>query len=379
MDKKEKYYSLLVRKRNFKTKNYLFYENIRIFAKKIQSILKNNYRNNLNKTLSKINEYKDKDYIIFHNPSFLGVSSATRELFDNLVPCTDIYFIWDINKIVKAIINNNIKMVYFSAFCYNWKNIAIKLKKYNSDIVIKTFWHGSHSQVLDTYGWLRNSEIIKLHKLGIIDEMGTCKESILGFYNKNDFNSIFLNNTVYFKGKDYMKKDNHKGIKIGIYSANGDWRKNMMPQVAVVKLFKDAKIDMCPLNKSAKKLADSLNINMEGPDKPIPREELLTRMSMNDVNLYVTFSECAPMLPLESLEVGVPCITGNNHHFFKDTPLEKYLVVNNETDLEEIKSKIDLCIKEKDTIIKLYNTWKKENDSFTKKQINKYLGGVKHE
>lgn len=153
----------------------------------------------------------------------------------------------------------------------------------------------------------------------------------------------------------------------------------MMCQVAAVKLLKDATIDMVPLNKQAKKLADSLDVVMEGPDKPIPREELFKRMSKNDVNLYVTFSECAPMLPLESLEVGVPCITGNNHHFFKGTELEKYLVVNNETDVEEIKKKIDKCIKEKDTILKLYKTWKKENDNYTKKQIKMYLGGVKNE
>lgn len=378
-NKKERYYFLIMFKRNFITKNYILYENVRIFAKKIESIIKNNYRNSIKKTILEINKNKNKKYIIFHNPTFLGVSSATKELFENLVPCTDVYFLWDVNKIVKAIIDNNIKEVYFSAFCYNWKKIVTKLKKENSNIVIKTFWHGSHSQVLDTYGWLRNSEIINLHKKDKVDQMATCKKSMLEFYDENKFNSHFLNNTVYFDGKKYKENKVHDGIKIGIYSANGDWRKNMMCQVAAVKLLKNASIDMVPLNKEAKKLADSLDIIMEGPNKPILREDLFKRMSKNDVNLYITFSECAPMLPLESLEVGVPCITGNNHHFFKGTELEKYLVVNNETDIEEIKKKIEKCIKEKETILKLYKTWKKENDSNTKKQIKSYLGGVKNE
>lgn len=362
-----------------KKKNYLLYENVRINAKKVEAIIKNKYRDGIKKTIDTINKYNGKKYIIFHNPSFLGVSSATKELFDNLVPCTDIYFSWDVDRIVKAILDNNIKEVYFSAFCYNWKKVASKLKKANNKIVIKTFWHGSHSQVLDTYGWLRNTEIFKLHKDGIINQMGTCKESILDFYNENDFNSIFLNNTVNFDGKKFISKEKHDGVKIGIYAANGDWRKNMMCQVAAVKLVKDAYIDMVPLNKDAKRLADSLEVEIDGPSKPIPREDLFKRMSKNDVNIYVTFSECAPMLPLESLEVGVPCLTGNNHHFFKGTELEKYLVINNETDVEEIKKKIDKCIKEKDKIIKLYKTWKKENDMFTKEQIKLYLGGVENE
>ena len=114
---------------------------------------------------------------------------------------------------------------------------------------------------------------------------------------------------------------------------------------------------------------------MDGPSKIIPREELLSRMAKNDVNLYVTFSECAPMLPLESLEVGVPCISGNNHHYFKNTPLEKYLIINNETDVLEIKEKIELCIKEKSEILRLYKNWKVDNALYTKKQIDKFIGG----
>lgn len=49
-----------------------------------------------------------------------------------------------------------------------WKDLAIYLKKQNPNIKIKTFWHGSHSQVLESYGWDRNMEIYKLHKQGIM-------------------------------------------------------------------------------------------------------------------------------------------------------------------------------------------------------------------
>ena len=69
-------------------------------------------------------------------------------------------------------------------------------------------------------------------------------------------------------------------------------------------------------------------------------------MSNNTINLYVTFSECSPMLPLESLELEVPCITGNNHHYFKENNLlKKYLVIENETSIEEIKEKIKNFLK----------------------------------
>ena len=58
----------------------------------------------------------------------------------------------------------NLKQVIFSSFAFGWADLAVYIKKYNPNIKIKTFWHGSHSQILDIYGWARNQEIIKLHK-----------------------------------------------------------------------------------------------------------------------------------------------------------------------------------------------------------------------
>ena len=96
-------------------------------------------------------------------------------------------------------------------------------------------------------------------------------------------------------------------------------------------------------------------------------------MSNNSINLYVTFSECAPMLPIESFEVNVPCILGNNNHYFKDTELEKYIVVKNEENPKEVSDKIISCIENKEKIMTLYKTWKKENDALSKKSVKDFL------
>ena len=371
--------SLVNTKRKLFKLTYLEREKIRMFCKALQESRTEKYRSSIKKTINEIRNNKGNDYIIFHNPIFLGVTSATKELFDYLVPAGDIYRKKDINLIVNTILENDIKKVYFSAFCYNCKKIVINLKKANPDIICITYLHGSHSQILDTFGWNRNMGIIDLHRKGYIDEMATCKESIIKFYDANNFKSIFLSNNVNFDGSDYVSKEKNKNIKLGVYSANTDWRKNMMCQIGAAKLIKNAVVDMVPLNPEAKKLADLIGIKMEGLKKPVPREEILARMAKNDINLYGTFSECAPMVPLESLEVGVPCISGNNHHFFQNTPLEKYLILNNETDIEEIKEKIELCIKEKETILKLYQEWKIQNDKFTKDQVKKFIGGDTNE
>ena len=147
----------------------------------------------------------------------------------------------------------------------------------------------------------------------------------------------------------------------------------MFTQMAAVALIDNVVLDMVPLNDSAKEFAEILGLKLEGEEKPLKREDLIARMSKNTVNLYVTFSECSPMLPLESFEMNVPCITGNNHHYFKDSKLEKYLVVNNEESPLEIKEKIELCMKEKETILKLYKEFREKNMKEATKEVTEFL------
>lgn len=319
------------------------------------------YKNDLKRAedaLHKING----DYIVMHNPDWLGITSATIELFnDNRVPCGEFLRKKDARKFANKILKKNIKQVVFSAMCIGWKDLAYYLKKKNPNIIIKVFWHGSISQVSEPYGWERNIELIDMSKDGTITTFGTCKESLVKFYEHLGINTKFIMNNVVLNEK--IKHNEPKNTVIGLYAAKkDDWRKNLFAQIAAVSLIKDATIDIIPMDYEAATFASNLGLKVTGIDKPVPRDELLKRMANNTMNLYVTFSECAPMLPIESFEVGTICLTGNNHHYFKNTELEKYLVVDNEESPVEIAKKIELCINNKDKVMKLYKTWKKEND-----------------
>ena len=338
-----------------------------------KALITENYLKNIDNTIKYINAYNSADYIILHNGEWFGVTSATKELFENTVDCRELYRKEDVVRVGNAIIDNNIKQVIFSAFSIGDKDLAIYLKNKNPNIKIKSFWHGSHSQIHDTYGWPRNIEIIELHKKGIIDVMGTCKESIMEFYKNEGYKCFFLTNKVTTDVKPEKKKNNKK-LLIGLYAAKcDDWRKNMYSQMAAVSLIKDAVIDMTPLNDSAIEFAKQIGVEIQGENKSVPREELLKRISKNDINLYVTYSECAPMLPLESFEMGVPCILGNNNHYFKDSELEKYIVVDNEESPTAIKKQIEKCLANKEKVMKLYNDFKKKNLSSAKKSVKEYM------
>lgn len=339
------------------------------------SLITEEYLSRLDGTLKDIeNNVKDnKNYLVFYNKYWLGVTSATKELFDNLVDCGELYRKEDIKKIGNIIINSNIEQVIFSSFAIGWKDLVKYLKKKKPTLKIKTYWHGSHSQILDSYGWQRNIEIIELHKKNMVDVMATCKESLLNFYKQEGYVGQFLTNKVSTLVKPTNDKS-EKNIRVGLYAAKcDDWRKNMYTQMAAVSLIENAVIDMVPLNESAKEFAKILGVKIEGLETPLKRDELLKRMSNNNINLYVTYSECAPMLPLESMEMNVVCITGNNHHYFKDSELEKYLIVNNEEDPIEIKEKILNGIKNEKKIISLYKKYSEFNLKDSREKINKFL------
>lgn len=320
------------------------------------------------------------DYVIIHNPRWLGVTSATKELFKNLLPLEEVFLDKNVNLISDMILKSKVKQVIFSAFDYGWDKIAIRLKKLNPEIKIKSFWHGSHSQVIEKINWETNVMIINLHKQGIIDVMGTCKESLVNFYKSQGYETAFLNNTVVLNDELKKRIENKKKniqntdkLKLGLYSAGTDWRKNTYNQVMAASLFKNATLEVIPLRYELQKIAYKNDLNIIGSDSHLKREDLLLEMAKNDITLYVTFSECAPMLPIESLEVGTICITGNNHHYFDNTKLYDYLVVEREDDVMAIYEKINYALEHKDEIFKLYKEWKKSNDERTKKSVEEFL------
>ena len=343
--------------------------------KKVKVKITDEYLERIENTISNISKTTKKDYLVFHNKEFFGVTSSTYELFDNCVDCGEIYQKKDAQRIATEIVNKDIKQVIFSSLSLGQKYIIEEIKKKNSDIKVKAYWHGSHSQILDGYGWNRFQEIVNLHKKGKINAIGTCKKSLYNFYKEQGLNIYFISNVVKlpFTVKPPKKT---KEIRIGLYAAScTNWRKNVFTQMAAVAKIPNATLDMVPLNETAKNFAKTLDLKIDGLESSLPREELIKRMANNNVNLYVTFSECSPMLPLESFEVGVPCITGNNFHYFENSELEKEIVVDNEDNINDIYEKIERSMNNKEKIVKLYQKFKKENENSSKEQVKAFLEG----
>lgn len=314
---------------------------------------------NYNETINQLNNVKNK-YVAFYNFDWFGVGNATKDLFESSVGLPENMSQEKVKKLCKIIKSKKIELVIFSGFCYNWSQIVDELNREDS-IKIKVLWHGSNAMHLEKYDFDMFNYIFDLLKRNIIFSIGFVKKSMYEMYKTLGYNVEFVMNNVTIEKSNYKKvyKENNKCLQIGLYASGNRWVKNFYNQLSAISLLEDPIADVVPLSDNCIQFGKLLKINIIGSNN-VSREELLTRMSKNDINLYVTFVECAPLIPLESLEMGVPCLTSGNHHYWENEELEKYLVVNKNDNPIEIAKSIKYVLENKNKILQLYNIWKKK-------------------
>ena len=312
-----------------------------------------------------INEIGNKSFVVIYNPECIGIKNSVKELFgkENCIKLYEICNEKQICNIAKAIVDKNFKQVIFATMAYGYKDLAEKIYELNNKIKIKFMWHGSHSLFVNYNEQKFLEEILQLQKRNIVTSVGFFKKSMKEFYSKKGYKSYWLMNDVNLDKNKIERNEENNDIKIGLYSSGDRWEKNTYNQLSACAMLKNIYVDVVPMTKLASSFCKLMNIRTINEDNEfsLKRKELIKRMSKNTINLYVTFTECSPMIPLESFEVGVPCIIGNNTDYFNENEIENFIVVKEEDNIDEIYSKINLCIENKEKVLKLYKNWKKEH------------------
>ena len=331
----------------------------------------------------RINEIKEK--LSKQNETFLGIchpewievrNSTIDTSGENVLELKEQYNDVEAKMIAQEIINAGKRMVFFSAFAYGWEKIIKALKEIDDSVEIRIVIHGSNSLLSEPYDWDVYKIMLDLYNEKKVDKLCFVKKSLYEFYKEKGYNCLFLMNDVVVEDKEIYinkKKRSKDKLKIGLYSSGDRWVKNTYNQLSAISLFDNAELDCVPKNDKIETMANYYNIELNGNNQNIPREEMYKKLANNDINLYVTFTECAPLIPLESMELGTLCITGNNHHYFQGTELEKYLVVNRVDDIMEIYSKINYALENKEKIFKLYKEWKKSYSKEVKENRKKFF------
>ena len=341
-------------------------------SKKIKEQNKH-YSKQVEKAQEELKKYNNKEYIVFYNPTWLGVANSTKGLFENIVPLEQVFGKKNVKKIAKAVVENNIKSVIFSQIVDGWVDVIKLIKDLNPSIKIKVIWHGNCYEFFSDYTWNLNKEIMNLYKQEKVDSLAFVRSTMYEFYKKMGFKSYYLQNNVHLDNIEKIQKEKGQKTKIGIYNADTRELKNIYTALSSMKLVPNAIADVVPINEGAKKFTNILNLETTSINEYIPTQDLLKRIQENDINIYPTFTENAPMFPLESFEVGVPCLLGNNNDYFLGTKLGEYVILTKEDDPEYIKERIINCLEHKEEIMNLYKEWKKEFDIKCENLVKEFI------
>jgi hypothetical protein len=301
--------------------------------------------------------------VAVHCPRWLGVTNSTKNLFEHLYPVPETpseepYHLTDetLAEYARPLLECGAKTFVFSGgdeAHYRLMKIMAAAKPGLRFIML---WHGNYVQLSDDYAFRTLKLWIDAAREGLVECIGTVKAGMEEFFESQGVRSKFVMN--YIRGSvppATPPKISAAGTHLGLWMSGTLWKTpNVM--LAAAKLIPNAKIHTAGIDVRSRELIDQYGIATGfASTKPLPFDELMRRMRDTHLTMYVTFTECCPMIPLESFSQGVPAIVGPNSHLFQDDDfLRERLVVPFPDRADTIAKAIRKVVEERDAIVARY-------------------------
>lgn len=284
-----------------------------------------------------INDSEQKIITIYSN-AYPGVRYSTESIFSNRAELIlnspksfgEVLSNHHIKHFSQLLANESKQVYIFSGGTNSILDLITALRGLlNSNQKIYYIWHGSPAQWTDTNHLQHFNLIMDLYNKGIIDSIVTVKKDLDLMLQNIGVKSIFLQNFVVnysYINEAIQSKKNDK-FTVGIWSAYDSWIKNLYPQLLALTMQKDY---VCYTNFQFQDINTWIKQKLQliSCKANLNHEELLSLISKTDVTLYVTNTECSPMIALESLGVGVPVIVGPASGLYDDDEyLKNFLTV----------------------------------------------------
>lgn len=334
---------------------------------------------NRNKRVKNIEEQikrLNSDYIVICDPDVREVKEKVEDNFErNIIEIRQQHTKKEAQMIAEKICDSKVKMVVFNDYSRGWDQIIKTIKSINKDITIKNVIYYGNSYFSDAFYWENNNNLLDLYFKGMIDEFGVYNKTLHEFYLSKGYKCSLLYNKIKIENKEKNPKNSSgkSAIKIGMYYTGDKTENNIYNQLAAVSMIENSKLDCIPLNYKISGIAKKMNITLSGNSMMPSNIELEKQMEKNDVNLYITLINKDSMIPIQSLEQGVPCLISRMNNVFNNKKLEKYLLVENPEDIIGIHNKILNAIENRKVVLNEYAEWKKQYSNNALEKIRNFL------
>lgn len=307
--------------------------------------------------------------------NWLGIKNATIGMFPNnylVLPQSYSKLLLSPkqqDELTNTIKENGGEEIIFSgipSYALDW------IKQLNqSEIKTGVIYHGGLAELSGSESrQLQMEEIIQLANNKIINRIGVVKEG-LDIWLKSKTSAKVFRVIPVLKIPDNLniiKFDDGK-THIGVFG-NSSYNKNRHSQVVAASMIENSVVHIIEPNEFNYTI-DSNKISIH---KNLNRNEFLSLLGSMDINLYCSYSESWGQIVLESLGLGVPCITNSNSGILNwDKELSNHLIVQEYDNINAIKYKVEVVLKNYDYLSKKGKDYLLIINQFAEQKINDLL------
>ncbi|MBS7705915.1 hypothetical protein [Chelatococcus asaccharovorans] len=187
-------------------------------------------------------------------------------------------------------------------------------------IATDLLWHSSFLQMGEPADWGLLQMWLDAASAGHIRRIGVVKKGLDGFLRSLGFDAAFVQNRVAVDPAGIRPTDARDSAGIWL-SGSSHYRKLPYATLCALSELRHITVSGAGFDSRALALIEELGLRIGeiSPD-PLRPGDLRAALRKTAITLSITTSECLPMLPLESLAEGVPCLIGPSCHLFRDHP-----------------------------------------------------------
>lgn len=306
------------------------------------------------------------DKSIIYNDEYLVVLSSTSSHLQKALEYTygNVFILDELEKVdkqVEIIRKSNFKQIIFVDYIPEYKNVISKLQGRSIFKIIYTQSLGAFS---DTLIYKSFEEMLKLYNQKVISKIGFVDTNLYKTF-KNKINCCTVSLDI--EKKEYNTKINKK--RVGILNNSTDPKHSYYNELSALT-FNKYKASLKSIDKETKRFVKLFKIKYK-----VSKNKY---MNNNIVNLYINFTNNNNILFLESMDRSIPCILGNND-ILDNSDLKKYLIVDSDDSIDEIKDRIELVKSKRDEILKEYKKFREEYSKKCIKEKEDFLEYKKEE
>lgn len=256
------------------------------------------------------------DVIAVGVDGYLGVTASTNTLFARSIAPPPDLSADDLAELVSALMASGSRHFVLSGWSPSRIELAHRLAELGARV--DGVWHGNYLQTREDYGWDMFQQLIAAARNEIITKVGVVKAGMEVWLDGLGVRSgLLLNYVPEIPERPSTPEDG--GPHLGMWLAGEGYRKLPYAMIAAAGMLPDVALAGSGVSERALEFARFVGLDTTRLLRSsLSHPDLMVAMSRTHLSMYVTQSECGPMLPMESLSLGVPCLIGPTSHVFAD-------------------------------------------------------------